>query len=131
MYIGIDFDGTLADHCYPEIGKPVPGAVEGCKELVRRGAKLILFTMRSDSEASGPVLTDAVEWCKSQGIELFGVNRNPTQDAWTNSPKAYAHVYVDDAAFGCPLKENPRSGGRPFVDWSKVMPTLIEMLESA
>lgn len=27
MYICVDFDGTLVDHRYPEIGKPVPGAI--------------------------------------------------------------------------------------------------------
>ena len=42
------------------------------------------------------------------GIEFFGVNCNPAQASWTTSPKIYSHVYVDDAAAGCPLRENPR-----------------------
>ena len=129
MIIGIDFDGTLVDHRYPEIGAAVPGAVEACKALVAKGAKLVLFTMRSDGGKDGDTLSDAVRWCEQQGIELYGVNRNPTQDSWTSSPKAYCHVYVDDAAFGCPLRDNPRSGGRPMVDWSRVTPTLLERME--
>ena len=40
-----DFDGTIVDHCYPDIGKPVPGAISGMKELVDLGCKIILYTM--------------------------------------------------------------------------------------
>ena len=27
MYIAIDFDGTIVDHRFPEVGEPVPGAI--------------------------------------------------------------------------------------------------------
>lgn len=127
--IAVDFDGTIVDHRYPDIGAPVPGAVEWLKKFTDAGAKLILFTMRSDSTVSGNVLTHAVDYCKKQGIELYGVNENPDQFRWTLSPKVYANVYIDDAALGCPLRENPRMGGRPFVDWDVVGPKLMEMLE--
>lgn len=124
LYIAVDFDGTCVDHCYPDVGADVPMAVPVLKRLVGLGAKLVLFTMRS-----GETLREAVKWFEGHGIELFGVNHNPTQGTWTESPKAYAHVYVDDAAFGCPLRDNPRSGGRPYVDWEAVGPKLIEMAE--
>ena len=129
MYIGIDFDGTIVEHCYPEIGKPVPGAFKWMKEFQAAGAKLILWTMRSDDPKNGNTLTDAVEFCRKHGIEFFGVNINPTQHTWTSSRKAYCHVYIDDAAFGCPLKESPRMGGRPMVDWDSVGPAVMKMLE--
>jgi hypothetical protein len=137
--IAIDFDGTIADHRFPEIGKPVPGAFKWMKRLQAAGAKLILFTMRSDHRgepsaefpdvAGGDYLTQAVEFCRKHGVEFWGINTNPEQQSWTRSPKAYAHTYVDDAAFGCPLKENPSAGGRPFVDWEAVGPGLLSMTE--
>jgi len=52
MYICIDFDGTIVDHRFPEIGPPVPGAVEWMLRFQEAGAKLILFTMRSDGGRS-------------------------------------------------------------------------------
>ena len=114
MYIAIDFDGTCVTHDYPRIGKEI-GATKVLKRLVEAGHKLILNTMRSDKE-----LQDAVNWFKKNGIELYGVNENPTQKRWTNSPKVYAHLYIDDAALGCPLKMDLSISDRPFVDWEAV-----------
>ncbi len=126
MYIAIDFDGTIVEHKYPDIGNPVPGAIEWMKRWQSAGAKLILYTMRSDG-SDGPTLTQAVEYCRRHGIEFYGVNSNPTQAKWTQSPKAYAHVYVDDAAFGCPLRD-AFSTDRPMVDWEVVGPAVMQKL---
>lgn len=120
MILAIDFDGTCVDHRYPEVGADVPGAAEWLARFAEAGASLILWTMRS-----GRPLDDAVAWFAAKGLPLFGVNENPDQHHWTQSPKAYAHAYIDDAAFGCPLRENPRMGGRPFVDWSIVGPAVL------
>lgn len=130
LNIAIDFDGTIVEHVFPEIGKPVPGAFKWLKKFQKAGARLILWTMRSDGQDAGDVLTQAVEFCREHGVEFFGVNCNPEQSSWTTSPKAYAQIYVDDAAFGCPLRENPRMGGRPFVDWDAVGPSLLTTIES-
>ena len=114
MYIAIDFDGTCVTHDYPRIGKDI-GATEVLKHLIESGHKLILNTMRSGKE-----LQDAVNWFKKNGIELYGANENPSQKSWTNSPKVYAHMYIDDAALGCPLKMDLNLSDRPFVDWDGV-----------
>lgn len=123
MYICVDFDGTLVDHRYPEIGAPVPGAKTWLKKLQRQGARLILFTMRSNTSEGGNLLLGAVKYCEENGIVLYGVNRNPDQDSWTTSPKAYGDVYVDDSGFGCPLIQ-PKGFARPCVDWNAVGPQL-------
>jgi hypothetical protein len=130
MYIGIDFDGTCVTHEFPRIGKDI-GAVPVLKKLVAGGDKLILFTMRSDRrelknehfEVIRPAenyLSEAVEWFKTNGIELYGIQINPTQKEWTDSPKAYCNIYIDDASLGCPLKYNEELSSRPFVDWKEV-----------
>lgn len=68
---------------------------------------------------SGRELDAAVKHMEDNGIKLYGVNENPTQKDWTQSPKAYGHLYIDDAALGCPLRT--REGiERPFVDWHVV-----------
>ncbi len=110
--ICVDFDGTVVAHEYPNIGADVPGAERVLKKLQASGVRIILWTMRSGAE-----LDDAVKWFIKRGITLFGVNTNPEQSAWTTSPKAYGQIYIDDAAFGCPLTTNPKYDGRPFVDW--------------
>lgn len=111
--ICVDFDGTIVEHEYPRIGAPVPLALQTLKELQEAGHNLILFTMRSRI-----YLDEAVEYLRNNGIELYGINRNPDQDDWTDSPKAYGQMYIDDAAVGCPLIF--RTGERPYVDWGVV-----------
>ena len=124
MKICVDFDGTIVDHRFPDLGEPVPGAFHWLKQWQAAGAKLILFTMRSDA-----TLMDAIEFCRSRGINFYGVNQDPTQKKWTASPKAYGELYVDDAAFGCPLRQNPRMGGRPYVDYDIVGPGVLKFIE--
>lgn len=117
MIIAIDFDGTCVTHEFPNIGEDI-GAVPVLKELVEKGHKLILYTMRS-----GDLLNDAIDWFGDNGIELYGVNKNPEQYKyrWTSSPKVYANIYIDDAALGVPLKlDEDGSISRPYVDWNRV-----------
>lgn len=118
--IAIDFDGTCVTHVWPEIGKDI-GAVPVLKALVSNNWHIILFTMRSGRE-----LAMAVDWFNEHGIPLFDVNENPEQHTWTKSPKPYAHIYIDDAALGCPLIYDTKISDRPFVDWKAVEKYLIE-----
>lgn len=123
MIIAVDFDGTIVKHEFPRVGMPVPGAVQFLKLFTQGGAKLILYTMRS-----GGYLEDAVRYLRDREVKLFGVNENPEQKSWTSSPKAYAHIYIDDAAYGCPLLPG-EDGGRDYVDWSKVGPAILKMMD--
>jgi len=119
MYICVDFDGTVVDHCFPDIGAPVPGAIECLKKFQKAGNLIILYTMRSDGQRYGNVLSAAVDYLEKNGIKLFGVNENPDQFEWTSSPKPYGHLYIDDSAVGCPLI-HPEDFFRPCVDWEAV-----------
>ena len=114
MYIAVDFDGTCVTHEYPEVGKDI-GAAPVLRALRGRGHHIILNTMRCGQE-----LEDAKMWFVKNHIELFGTNRNPTQSRWTTSPKVYAHLYIDDAALGCPLMMDPNFSNRPYVDWEAI-----------
>lgn len=114
MYIGIDFDGTCVSHEYPRIGKDI-GAVPVLKKLTDSGHKLILNTMRS-----GDKLVEAIKWFADNNIPLYGANANPTQKEWTDSPKVYANIYIDDCGIGCPLTFNPDVSDRSYVDWTAI-----------
>ncbi len=114
LVIAIDFDGTCVEHDYPAVGIEVEGAVETLRALVKRGHRLILFTMRS-----GERLEAAVRWFRDRKIELWAINENPEQKSWTASPKVYADYYIDDSALGCPIMfiDGVR---HHVVNWSKV-----------
>lgn len=135
-YIAIDFDGTCVTHEFPKVGKDI-GAVPVLKCLINNGHKLILNTMRSTRDAGGSnidehgnilktnVLQCAIDWFRINNIELFGINVNPTQSKWTSSPKVFAHLYIDDAALGCPLIYNPNISENSFVDWIGIAKLLV------
>jgi len=134
MIIAIDFDGTCVAHEFPKIGKEI-GAEPVLKQLVKEGHKLVLNTMRSDKKdvnstdynihgESGDYLTQAVNWFKERNIPLHGINENPTQKSWTDSPKVYADLYIDDAALGCPLHKE--ESGAIYVDWVRVFKILVD-----
>ena len=113
MIIAVDFDGTLVRHDYPRIGGEAPNAFKVLRKLQEGGHKLILLTMRC-----GKDLQDALEFCADRGVTFWAVNDNPDQHSWTNSPKVYAHLYIDDLALGVPKVGDT-------VDWGKVE-TMIE-----
>lgn len=119
--IAVDFDGTVVKHRFPEIGEEVPHAVEVLKRLNEAGVRIIVWTMRCGEHLD----VHAKEWFEKRGIEVWAYNRNPEQTSWTESPKCYAHAYIDDGAIGCPLIY-PETNGRPFVDWFAVERLLEE-----
>jgi hypothetical protein len=82
--------------------------------------------MRSDT-SQGNYLKDAVNWFEENDIPLYGIQENPTQKAWTSSPKAYGQLIIDDICLGIPLKVDPNLSNRPFVDWTKCRVLMEEL----
>ena len=121
MKIAVDFDGTCVDHRFPDVGPDAPDAMAMLRDLVAAGHEIYLWTMRS-----GEYLPPAVKWFIDRQIPLSGINSNPGQSSWTQSPKCFADLYIDDASFGCPLKEVP-GFKRLAVDWSEVSRELLEL----
>lgn len=121
LIIAVDFDGTICQHPgneFPKIGAPVPHAIKAMKRLQEAGHQLMLWTMRD-----GAALETAQEYLEEQGIEMWW-NENYAQ-SWSSSNKQYAHLYIDDAALGCPLVE--LDGSRAFVNWYEVEQKLIDL----
>tara|TARA_R110002012_G_scaffold50835_2_gene131491 strand:+ start:10943 stop:11293 length:351 start_codon:yes stop_codon:yes gene_type:complete len=102
LTIAVDFDGTLCQYAFPEIGEQTKDQVQLVDHLIHmreNGHKLILWTNRGDSEEY-PVLTEAICWCKERGLEFDAVNRNLSTKKKLSgpSPKIMADVYLDDKA---------------------------------
>lgn len=125
LIISVDFDGTYVAHDFPRIGEDI-GAIPILKRIVENGNKLILNTMRSygDGEIEDTISPD-IDWFYDNGIELWAVNKNPSQHKWTNSSKVFANYYIDDTALGAPLKIDLRLSRRPFIDW-EAMEKILE-----
>lgn len=96
MTLAIDFDGTIVEHKYPEIGKTLPFAFETLKALQNQGHILILWTYRS-----GKFLDEAVDFCKKNGVEFYAVNKNYPEEIYDESisRKILADIYIDDRNF--------------------------------
>ena len=98
MIIAVDFDGTIVEHRYPEIGKEKLFAFETLKALQKQGHLLILWTFRTGKE-----LEEAIEYCAKHGVEFYAVNKNFPEEKFdeaTVSRKINADVYIDDKNIG-------------------------------
>ena len=99
MVIAVDFDGTIVEHRYPAIGKELPFAIETLRKLVKEGHRLILWTVRE-----GKCLDEAIEFCRSRGLEFYAVNRDyPEEEQERNnhfSRKIKADLWIDDRNLG-------------------------------
>ena len=110
MIIAVDFDGTIVEHEYPKIGKPIPFAIDVLKKLQNEEHHtLILWTVRE-----GKFLDEAVQYCSKNGIEFYAVNKNyPEEEAGDAPRKLIADIFIDDKNIG----------GLP--DWSIIYRTII------
>jgi hypothetical protein len=97
MKIAVDFDGTIVENKYPDIGKPKLFAFETLSALQDKGYSLILWTYRA-----GKKLDEAVAFCKKNGIEFYAVNKNYPEEKYDESisRKIAADVYIDDKNLG-------------------------------
>jgi len=93
--IAVDFDGTLCENKYPNIGEPndlLLGYLKHCRE--KYSDKLILWTCRV-----GEKLDEAIEWCILHGLIFDTVNENLPEiikKFGGDNRKIYADIYLDD-----------------------------------
>jgi hypothetical protein len=97
MKIAVDFDGTIVEHRYPDIGEEMLFAFDSLKALQKQGHQLILWTFRAGKE-----LDEAVEFCKKRGIVFYAVNRSYPEEKYDDSisRKIDADVFIDDRNVG-------------------------------
>ena len=101
LVIAVDFDGTLCEHRFPEIGK-INIVHENVIKYIRKqkeyGCTIILWTCREDLPER-KYLTEAVEFCKKNNIPVDYVNEYPMPGfEGFATRKVCADLYIDDKA---------------------------------
>jgi protein-tyrosine phosphatase len=94
MIVAIDFDGTIVEDRFPEIGDLRPNAKWAINSLRDEGYYTILWTSRS-----GIDLLRAVEFLTKEGIRFDAINEsNPDNLAQygKDTRKIFANIYIDD-----------------------------------
>jgi len=98
LKIAVDFDGTIVEHSYPEIGKEIILALKTLRTLQEQGHQLILWTFRSGKE-----LDEAVEYCRRNGVEFYAINSSYPEEEFDedyDSRKIDADIFIDDRNIG-------------------------------
>lgn len=114
--IGIDFDGTIVEDNYPEIGKVKKGAMLTLKQLANRGHKIVIWTCRDYG-----VIADFFTAQKIKGllpINLY-INENPSElrNRFGNDPrKIGADIFIDDKNIFC-----------KDIDWNDIREELTKL----
>ena len=113
----VDFDGT----CIPSL--PMggytdynTGAEKVLTDLIKKGHKIVLWTVRNDSD-NNPYnsvckqfrgktsLQEAIDWFKDRNILLYGVNNYPNEEESVGkSRKILGDYLIDDVSVGTPMK---------------------------
>ncbi len=92
--IAVDFDGTLCENNWPEIGEPKFETITYLLKEKEQGVKLILWTCRV-----GEMLEKAVTWCTEHGLGFDAVNENLPEiirSFGSDTRKIFANEYLDD-----------------------------------
>lgn len=99
LIIAVDFDGTIVEDRYPDIGREHPFAIDTLKRLNAERHRLILWTVRE-----GRHLDEAVAFCRERGVEFYAINRDyPEEERGMNnrfSRKLKADLFIDDRSLG-------------------------------
>ena len=115
LIIAVDFDGTIVEDAYPNIGKPIIFAFETLKKLQEEGHRLILWTYRC-----GEQLENAVKFCENNGIHFYAVNKSFPEEQYDTdrSRKIHADLFIDDRNIG------------GFIGWGEIYQMLIDTVGS-
>lgn len=134
--IAVDFDGTLCENKWPEIGKPNTELIAYLKERQEAGDKLILWTCRV-----GEALKNAIDWSAAQGLIFDTINENLPEvidEFGCNTRKVFANEYIDDRNIlvsSCLSKSSMRSFANivadRYVRLGHVYPVFSDELKTA
>lgn len=107
--IAIDFDDTIninGAHKYPICGDVRPYAKEVINFMHKLGIKIVIWTSRDvaynqDEKKMYDHMTPMIKWLDKNKIHYDAINKSIQFAPYHyNGRKVYAHMYVDDRAFG-------------------------------
>ena len=129
--IAVDFDGTLCEIRWPEIGQENRHVIDALKRRHEQGDKLILWTCRE-----GLALAEAVSWCIARGLWFDAINANLAENIGkygNDCRKVFADEYWDDKSVIVYAGSAPSvlmkdgNGGYRSMHWERTSLTVVKM----
>jgi hypothetical protein len=120
MLIYLDFDGTVVEHAYPQIGADNPRALQVIRRLQDAGHQIILNTYRADLNDGS--LQEAINYLQHPGRNLLPISEhtplkiNPPNWNWEQTVKDNT-LFIDDVSSGTPMIPNVQLPFGQQVDW--------------
>ena len=107
--IAFDFDGTInvdGEGIFPECGKPRHLAKQVIDFMHKLGIKIVIWTSRDvaynqEEKKMYDHMSHMIDWLDKNEIHYDAINKSIQFAPYHyNGRKVYAHMYVDDRAFG-------------------------------
>ena len=129
MKIYLDFDGTVVEHYFPEIGAENPNAIQVIARLQEAGHDIVLNTYRADIDQKH--VQEALDYIHSfkeikQPIEKFLPEKLEPRAFDMEVAKESNQLYIDDIAEGIPMRRNIVLEHGMMVDWVELEKILEE-----
>lgn len=129
MKIYLDFDGTVVEHYFPEIGAENPHAIKVIARLQAAGHEIVLNTYRADIDVQH--VQEAMDFIHSfdeikQPIEKFLPQKLDPRSFDLDIAKESNQLYIDDIATGIPMRRNIALEHGMMVDWLELERKLEE-----
>ena len=93
----IDFDGTICDFAYPEMGDPKEGVKEALQKIRDMGYEIQILSCRTNRELHKYPI-DRQQQVRE--MERYLDEHEIPYDQVLNEYKPLAHVYIDDRGIG-------------------------------
>lgn len=96
--IAIDFDGTIAEATYPELGVIKPHAIDVINRLHEAGHKILVWTCRTDDHQHM-----VKKYLEDAGMNFHHINENDPELIELyggDSRKLSVDIYIDDRQLG-------------------------------
>ncbi|MFM1947734.1 MAG: hypothetical protein RL207_2017 [Bacteroidota bacterium] len=129
MKIYLDFDGTVVEHYFPEIGAENPHAIKVIARLQAAGHEVVLNTYRADIDMQH--VQEALDFIHSfdeikQPIEKFLPQKLEPRSFDLEVAKESNQLYIDDISAGIPMRRNIALEHGMMVDWLELERKLEE-----
>ena len=120
LTIYLDFDGTVVEHAYPEIGVLNPRSFALIRKLQNAGHRIILNTYRADlADGSLQAAQDFLNDINNELLPITECTELKIQPPAWNWEKTLEEgiLYIDDVCDGTPMIPNIALPFGMMVDW--------------
>lgn len=121
----LDFDGTIAENAWPDIGPILPGAYEACVAFRAAGHRLVLNSARLNpldpftGEERAPAVVMGEIQAVRDWLDRHGLN---FVEIYTGPGKPGGDIYIDD--------KGERYAGTPGA-WKRLAPKVLARLDES